>query len=73
MPDISTDHGSVLPPDASALVVSGDGELSFFIADYPEDQDLPRMVQLLAAVVLRSTDDEWVEEMLATFSEASRS
>lgn len=73
MHDISTDHGSVLPPDASALVVSGAGEFSFFIADYSEDQDLPRMVQLLAAVLLRSTDDEWVEDMLATFDKAPRS
>ena len=73
MPDISTDHGSVLPPDASELVVSGGGELSFMLADYPEDQALPRMVQLLAAVVLRSTDADWVEEMIAIFDETSRS
>jgi hypothetical protein len=73
MHDISTDHGSVLPPDASALVVSGDGELSLFLADYPEGQDVPRMVQLLAAVALCSTDDEWVEDMLATFDKAPRS
>lgn len=42
-------------------------------ADYPEDQALPRMVQLIAAVVLRSTDADWVEEMIAIFDETSRS
>lgn len=73
MTPASTDHGSILPSDASALVVSADGELSFMLADYPEDQALPRMVQLLAAVVLRSTDADWVDEMIAIFDEISRS
>jgi len=73
MTHISTDHGSILPPDASALVVSADGELSLLLADYPDDQAVPSMVQLLAAVVLRSTDPDWVEEMLAIVDEAVRS
>lgn len=70
---VSTDHGSVLPPEASALVVAADGELSFMLADYPADQPMPRMVQLLAAVALRSTYEDWVEEMLAIFDESPRS
>lgn len=73
MTPASTDHGSILPSDASALVVSADGELSFMLANYPEDQALPRMVRLLAAVVLRSTDADWVDEMVAIFDETSRS
>ncbi|MFC5295080.1 hypothetical protein [Bosea minatitlanensis] len=73
MTPASTDHGSILPSDASALIVSADGELSFMLADYPEDQALPRMVQLLAAVVLRSTDADWVDEMIAIFDETPRS
>jgi hypothetical protein len=69
----STDHGSILPSDATALVVSADGELSFMLAKYPEGEALPRMVQLLAAVVLRSTDADWVDGMIAIFDDASRS
>jgi hypothetical protein len=67
MKPISTDHGSVLPADASALVVTVDGELSLMLADAPEDASLPRMTLLLAAVALRATDEEWVEETLAIF------
>ncbi len=73
MTPAATDHGSILPSDASALVVSPDGELSFMLAEYPEDQALPRMVRLLAAVLLRSTDADWVDETIAIFDEASRS
>ena len=73
MIDISTDRGSVLPPDASALIFSADSELSMMMADLPPDAPVPRMVRLLAAVLLRCTDDDWVEEMLAVFDQAPRS
>ncbi len=69
----STDHGSVLAPDASALVVEPDGSLSLMLADYPDDQPVPRMVQLLAAVALRADDEEWVDEVLAIFDERPNS
>lgn len=73
MTDISSDHGSVLPPDAAALVVDTAGDLLFFLPDYPGSAEVPRMVQLLAAVLQRSHDNEWVAEMLATFADAPRS
>lgn len=73
MIDISTDQGSVLPPDAAALVVDAAGERSFLIPDYPEDAKVPTMVQLLAAVLIRARDEEWVEEMLFDFGDALRS
>ncbi|MEO4000282.1 hypothetical protein [Mesorhizobium sp. CAU 1732] len=66
----STDHGTVLPPDSSALVVDGDGSLSLLLAEYADDADVPIMVQLLAAVALRSDDDEWVAETLAILDES---
>ncbi len=34
------------------------------LAPYEDDEPVPRMVQLLVAVTLRSADAEWVEEML---------
>ncbi|QRI64533.1 hypothetical protein JQ506_05915 [Shinella sp. PSBB067] len=72
MTDVSTDHGSVLPPGSSALVVSAEGELSFYLPDNPPDAPVPRLVQLLAAVLMRSEDEDWVEEMLGIFEDQSR-
>lgn len=72
MTDISTDHGTILPPGSSALVVSAEGELSFYLPDNPPDAPVPRLVQLLAAVLMRSEDKDWVEEMLGIFEDQSR-
>lgn len=63
----NADYGTVLPAGASALVVNQSGELSFYMADGAEDEDLPRMVRLLAAVLVQSEDADWVDEMIATF------
>jgi hypothetical protein len=73
MTNTSTDYGSVLPPDAAALVVDASGDISFLLPDYPAAAEVPRMVQLLAAVLLRSKDVEWVEEMLGALADAPRS
>lgn len=72
MTDVSTDHRSVLPPGSSALVVSAEGELSFYLPDNPPDAPVPRLVQLLVAVLMRSEDEDWVEEMLDIFEDQSR-
>ncbi|MDR5651382.1 hypothetical protein [Ruixingdingia sedimenti] len=72
MTDVSADHGTVLPPGSSALVVSAEGELSFYLPENPPDAPVPRLVQLLAAVLMRSEDEEWVEEMLCLFEDQSR-
>jgi len=72
MTDLSTDHGTVLPPGSSALVVSAEDELSFYLPENPPDAPVPRLVQLLAAVLMRSEDEEWVEEMLCLFEDQAR-
>jgi hypothetical protein len=72
MTDASSDHGTVLPPRSSALIVSEDGKLSMFLADLGDDVPVPRLVRLLVAVLLRSTDDEWVEDMLAELEDRRR-
>lgn len=72
MNDTSTDYGSVLAPDEAALVIDSSGEISFMFPDYPADAEVPRMVPLLAAVLLRSSDEEWVEEMLAGMADGQR-
>ena len=72
MTDISTDHGTVLPPGSSALVVSAEGEFSFFLPDNSPDTPVPRLTQLLVAVLMRSEDEDWVEEMLGILEDQSR-
>jgi hypothetical protein len=58
------DHGTVLKPSEAALVVSEDGALRLLMPRYSDDQDVPEMVLLLGAVLVRSQDREWVEDML---------
>jgi len=72
MTNVSTDHGRVLPSGSSALVVSAEGELSFYLPDNPLDAPVPHLVQLLVAVLMRSEDEDWVEEMLGIFEDQSR-
>ena len=72
MTDVSANHGTFLPPGSSALVVSAEGELSFYLPDNPPDTPVPRLVQFLVAVLMRSKDEDWVEEMLGTFEDHSR-
>jgi hypothetical protein len=72
MTEASSDHGTVLPPRSSALIVSEDGKLSMFLAELDDDQPVPRLVLLLGAVLIRSTDDEWVEDMLADLEDRRR-
>lgn len=62
MTKASSDHGTVLPPRSSALIVSEDGQISMFLAELDDDVPVPRLV--LAAVLVRSTDEAWVEDML---------
>lgn len=64
MTKASSDHGTVLPPRSSALIVSEDGQISMFLAELDDDVPVPRLVRLLAAVLVRSTDEAWVEDML---------
>ncbi len=72
MTDVSTDHGTILPPGSSALVVSAEGELSFYLPDNQADSPVSRLTQLLAAVLMRSEDEEWVDEMLRVFEDHDR-
>jgi len=61
-----TDRGSVLLPSETALVVSADGELTIRLPRFPEDTQVPKMARLLVAVLLKSEDEDWVDEMIAT-------
>ena len=72
MIEACSDHGTVLPPRSSALIVSEDGEISLFLAELDDDVPVPRLVLLLGAVLVRSTDEEWVEDMLGELEDKLR-
>lgn len=64
-----SDHGTVIRPTEAALVVDEDGEMRMLMPGYADDQEVPLMVLLLGAVLVRSRDPDWIEEMLAMFKE----
>ena len=65
-----SDHGTVLKQSESALVVDDEGEVHLLLA-CDDDDDLPRMTVLLASVLSKISDDEWVEELIEEFIDAA--
>lgn len=63
------DVGTVLKATDAALVVSENGDLRLLMPDYGKDQDVPEMVLVLGAVLVRSHDPDWIEDMLSTLKE----
>ncbi|WP_353429096.1 hypothetical protein [Paracoccus denitrificans] len=72
MSDPYHDHGSVLPAGASALVVTEDDEFTFYLPDGDPEVPVSRHVQLLVAVLLRSEDPEWLEEMISSLDDHAK-
>ncbi|MEJ6404839.1 hypothetical protein [Yoonia sp. 2307UL14-13] len=69
MTPINADHGSILPEGASALIVDEAGGLSFYMPTDDPDSDMAPMAQFPAAVLIKSKDSSWVDEMIASFEE----
>lgn len=64
--------GSTLSPDDAAITVDTEGNFALLLPDLPPDQKVPRGMLLLVAVLTRSSDPEWVEEMLEWLTEQAR-
>ncbi|MFQ5984491.1 MAG: hypothetical protein ACE5LL_03120 [Alphaproteobacteria bacterium] len=60
----ATDHGTVLKPEEAALIVDVEGAPKLLLPHFDEEEDVPRLFLLLAAVSVKMADDEWVEEMI---------
>ncbi len=54
---------TIIPTNASALIATAAGDLEFVMAHGSDDAEVPANVQLLCAVLLRSRDPAWVNEM----------
>ena len=59
------EDGTLVEADEAALIVGEDGELRLILPDYEDDNDIPPGALLLAAVLVRSDDEDWVYEMSA--------
>jgi hypothetical protein len=66
------DLGTVLPRDCAAVTVDAVGRFGFLLPSLPPDEDVPREIMLLAAVLARSSDQDWIDEMIRWFSEQAR-
>ena len=62
-----SDHGTVLKPRQAAIVFDEEDGFRFVMPAYGEDEQLPEGVMLLAAVLLRLSDEDWVAAMLEEF------
>jgi len=66
---LQTDDGSVVRSDQAALVADADGSLSILLPTYQPGSEIPDAVRLLGAVLVRSSDPEWVAEMLTVYDD----
>ena len=60
-----SDDGTLIDANEAALVVDADGELCLILPDYEDDNDIPPAALLLAAVLIRSEDQDWANEKSA--------
>lgn len=70
MTEKNADYGTVLPEGSTALVVDREGQLSFLMSNGAADEEISEMAQLLAAVMLRARDPEWIKETIGILGES---
>ena len=60
-----TDHGTILQPNETALVVNEDGNMWMYTrGDIEESEEVSRLEMFLAAVFMKCSDEEWMEEII---------
>ena len=69
MMESHTDHGTVLQPDEAVLVWSPTAGFKMHVPRYDDDEDVPKVVQFLAAVMMRAGEAEYIEDMVKWFGE----
>ena len=65
MPPAHSDHGTVLTPNEAALVVDSGGEARLCLPGYTDDEEVPRHVLFLTAVMMKLGDEVWVDQFIA--------
>jgi hypothetical protein len=59
-----SDHGTVVKPNQAAIVFDEAEGFQFLMPDYGDDEQVPPGVMLLAAILLKTSDPEWVRAMI---------
>lgn len=68
--EASSDHGTVLRPDQSALVINDDGSFGLLLPSVPDAAPATVGQSLLVAIAVCMNDPEWINAMLAVLGEA---
>ena len=65
----SNDQETIIGPNEAALVAEENGELRLILPDYDDDEDVPPMVLLLAAIIVKLKDQDWLDNTMAALDD----
>ncbi len=69
MATTNDDQGTIIGPNEAALVAEENGELRLILPEYDDDEDVPPMVLLLAAIIVKLKDQDWLDETMAALDD----
>ena len=65
----TNDQETIIGPNQAALVAEENGELRLILPDYDDDEDVPPMVLLLAAIIVKLKDQDWLDNTMAALDD----
>ena len=65
----TNDQETIIGPNEAALVAEENGELRLILPDYDDDEDVPPMVLLLAAIIVKLQDQDWLDNTMAALDD----
>jgi hypothetical protein len=65
MPETDDNRRTALAPDDAAIVVNSNGEARLSMPDHKDDEEVPRHILFLTAVMMKLGDEAWVDELIA--------
>ena len=73
MTDKKQEPGTVLGPNDAALVIDPNGEARLCMPEHKDDEEVPRHILFLTAVMMKLGDEAWVDDFIADYFKKSRS
>ncbi len=65
----TNDQETIIGPNEAALVAEESGELRLILPEYDDDEDVPPMVLLLAAIIVKLKDQDWLDDTMAALDD----